>query len=735
MKETAKTASDKPTVGLTGSDALVGETADILSEEESLRVEEIEREEVLRRVEDGSLDCIISGEGLELLRRVRNTEPELPFVLFSDGSTEKSRAAEAGTSEYVEAPLDADDREMLKRRVKRYAKIGHSHRKEYERELERSRELLSHTERIADTGGWELNVETGEQRWTDGTRRIHGVPEEYEPTVEKGIEFYHPEDREEIREAVKNCRENGEPYDKELRIITQDDELRWIHTLGEAVEEDGEVTKLRGAIHDITQRKRHERELERYEYLWKNIPAGICRVEADNGGNFLRANQRLVEMTGAESEEELLRHTTDDFWTDKEDRQKVLERVKGEAWVTTEQQFETLAGEHVWARITAFGYEMDEGMVLDAVVQDITDRKQKEEQLKKAEKVADMGSWYMDISSDRIFWSERVYELWDIDYEGPMDYEVFLEDYVHPDDEEFLDRNWQGAKEGEPYDIEYRLTIDGEVRWMREAADVTFENGEPTSATGVIQDITDRKEREQELEEQKSRADRHREQVEFFSHLLRHQLLNSITVVSGNAEMVLEEVSDDADCYDGVERIYERSKDMADTINRVRSVLKRIEKKDDRQLTPKNLSGTIEACVESLRGEHDVEVSTDLPDEAYVPADEFLEDVIDNILANAVEHNDKDEPEVDVEAEKGAEKTTVRIADNGPGIPDERKEKVFQQGVTGKTSGTVGFGLYFVDSMVSEYGGDIWVEDNHPEGAVFVIELPNADGGFGGDRG
>ncbi|EMA28366.1 ATP-binding protein [Haloarcula japonica] len=52
-------------------------------------------------------------------------------------------------------------------------------------------------------------------------------------------------------------------------------------------------------------------------------------------------------------------------------------------------------------------------------------------------------------------------------------------------------------------------------------------------------------------------------------------------------------------------------------------------------------------------------------------------------------------------------------------------ESIFRRGETGHVKSTgSGFGLFFVDSMVEEYGGTVWVEDNEPTGAVFVIELP-----------
>jgi signal transduction histidine kinase len=63
-----------------------------------------------------------------------------------------------------------------------------------------------------------------------------------------------------------------------------------------------------------------------------------------------------------------------------------------------------------------------------------------------------------------------------------------------------------------------------------------------------------------------------------------------------------------------------------------------------------------------------------------------------------------------------------RIADNGPGVPDEQKERIFEEGEKGIDSEDTGLGLHLVRTLVDRYGGDVRVEDNEPEGSVFVAE-------------
>lgn len=76
-----------------------------------------------------------------------------------------------------------------------------------------------------------------------------------------------------------------------------------------------------------------------------------------------------------------------------------------------------------------------------------------------------------------------------------------------------------------------------------------------------------------------------------------------------------------------------------------------------------------------------------------------------------------------VSVDVGAEAVQIRVADNGPGVPDDRKERIFGRGEKGLDSSRTGLGLYLVQTLIDIYDGAVWVEDNDPVGAVFVVEL------------
>ncbi len=135
--------------------------------------------------------------------------------------------------------------------------------KQRARELEQKREFLRQIQAVADIGGWEVDFRTETIRWTDEVYRIHELPVEYEPTIEDGIDFYHPRDKATITDAFERLQKTGEGYDLELRIITATDEKRWVRALGTPWYDDGILVGARGAFQDITGRKERERELQR----------------------------------------------------------------------------------------------------------------------------------------------------------------------------------------------------------------------------------------------------------------------------------------------------------------------------------------------------------------------------------------------------------------------------------------------------------------------------------------
>jgi PAS domain S-box-containing protein len=122
-----------------------------------------------------------------------------------------------------------------------------------------------------------------------------------------------------------------------------------------------------------------------------------------------------------------------------------------------------------------------------------------EQDLNRAQAVAHTGSWRLDVQRNQLLWSDETHRIFGISRETPMTYETFLSS-VHSEDREYVDHKWTAALRGEPYDIEHRIIVDDEVKWVRERAELEFDSkGKLKGGFGTVQDITERKRIENEL--------------------------------------------------------------------------------------------------------------------------------------------------------------------------------------------------------------------------------------------
>jgi PAS domain S-box-containing protein len=147
-----------------------------------------------------------------------------------------------------------------------------------------------------------------------------------------------------------------------------------------------------------------------------------------------------------------------------------------------------------------------------SVILDIDQRKQAEqalrehrEDLNRAQAVAQTGSWRLDVQHNELLWSDETHRMFGIPKETPLTYETFLAN-VHPEDREYVDQAWTAAMRGQPYDIEHRIVVGDTVRWVHERAELEFdENGTLRGGFGTVQDVTERKQAEEAIEQERQR--------------------------------------------------------------------------------------------------------------------------------------------------------------------------------------------------------------------------------------
>lgn len=225
--------------------------------------------------------------------------------------------------------------------------------------------------------------------------------------------------------------------------------------------------------------------------------------------------------------------------------------------------------------------------------------------------------------------------------------------------------------------------------------------------------------------EQEQRLQRQTERMDFFNSVLRHDMLNGLNIIMAQADM-LEHDLEDEDQLERATAIREWSEDITDLAKKVRAVLETVTDSEGSVLEPVSLVEAVREQIERAESATDrVTFEADMPETSVVQANDLLDDVIGNLLMNAVEHTDGDR-HVDVTLADDGHTAQLRIADDGDGIDPSRHEEIFGRGNKGEASTGTGFGLFFVSSMVESYGGTVEALVSDTGGAAFEVCLPVA---------
>ncbi|MEP7706730.1 PAS domain S-box protein [Paraglaciecola sp. 25GB23A] len=166
-------------------------------------------------------------------------------------------------------------------------------RKEGELAVQRSQKLLTETEQIGKVGGWEFDIDSGKQTWTEEVYRIHELDHDSEPSVATGVNFYTAESRPTIEQAVQRIIEHGEPFDLLLEIITAKGNLRSVHTIGKA---DLENRRIYGFFQDVTDIQNISAERDLLSKASQATTSGI--VITDKHKDVVWVNEAFTTITG-----------------------------------------------------------------------------------------------------------------------------------------------------------------------------------------------------------------------------------------------------------------------------------------------------------------------------------------------------------------------------------------------------------------------------------------------------
>ncbi|MEZ3145767.1 sensor histidine kinase [Halobaculum sp. MBLA0143] len=256
------------------------------------------------------------------------------------------------------------------------------------------------------------------------------------------------------------------------------------------------------------------------------------------------------------------------------------------------------------------------------------------------------------------------------------------------------------------------------IAWIRGAVAFGF-------GTGLVVGVMEARAVTQAVAAEQARlraehAARQRDLVDYVNSLLRHEVLNGVNVVQGNAQLLAE--SDDAPDRH-VDPILRRSEELQTVVREVRTVVESL----DADGTPEATDLADAVRTEATKAADlvpDATVTVDVPEETTVYGDNTIGPIVGNLLENAVRHGGE-APHVRLSGSVDGDYARLRVADDGPGIADHDREGLFERPASG--TGDHGYGLYLVDVLCEQTGGSVELVETGPDGTVFEVTLPRAD--------
>jgi PAS domain S-box-containing protein len=276
---------------------------------------------------------------------------------------------------------------------------------------------------------------------------------------------------------------------------------------------------------DITERKKAEEALrtseERFAKAFHASPNAVI-ISRLSDGLVMEVNEGWSMIFGHKPSE-VVGHTTVEMgvYANPEDWQTAIDQLGEKGFLRDyELQIRRTSGEMRQVSLSAERIEIHGEACLLAIIQDITEQEQteralreSEQLLKRAQEIAHLGSWELDIINDRLTWSDEVYRIFGLQpQQFGATYEAFLES-VHPQDRAAVDDAYSGSiRDGrDQYEIEHRVVrhSSSEVRIVHEKCEhFRDQDGQIIRSIGMVHDITERKQAEEQLQDYAKRLER-----------------------------------------------------------------------------------------------------------------------------------------------------------------------------------------------------------------------------------
>ena len=594
---------------------------------------------------------------------------------------------------------------------------------------------------VLDAGG-------GIQRTNDGLSRITGYTSD-EIGRMNVLEFFAEEARPTIAAAIRAGFETGH-VEAEASLLTRSGQRIPFYFQAVSFAFDG-VPALIGTGTDISALKRTQAELENSEGRLRRsqVYANIGTWDWNIRTGELYWSERIGPLFGYPPGR--LETTYENFLkaVHPDDRQKVIDAVnacvEGGAKYEIEHRCVWPDGSVRWLLERGDVARAADGTPLHmlGVVQDVTVRKLAElalqesrGRLEEAQRIAKFGDWEANLLTGDLHWSEQIYRIFGCD---PATFIPSVDAFyaaVHPDDVEIVRASERRAQETGVHDVAHRIVRpDGEVRWVRELAELAFgAEGEPLRLTGTVQDVTALKHTELELIRAKDAAERANRAKSDFLSSMSHELRTPMNAILGFAQLMEMDRELGVEHRDSIGEILKAGQHLLELIDDVLDLAKVEAGRVDLSLEAVACNALFDECarlVAVMARERGLTLEVGAENCAVRADRTRLKQALLNLLSNAIKYN-RPGGSVRLEVVEGQNgMARMQVRDSGPGIPLERQAELFQAfnrlgaertGVEG-----TGIGLVITHRLIDMMGGRIGLESMPGAGSTFWIELPRAD--------
>ncbi|MFZ3141363.1 PAS domain-containing sensor histidine kinase [Polaromonas sp.] len=680
-----------------------------------------------------------------------------------------AQACASGESHEIECRLRRADgvyRWMLGRAVPQSDAAGQTTRwlgtltdidelKQANERLEKSLSVNRVAGRVAQLGGWAIELPERTLTWSDENCLIHDVPPGYTPTLDEGIGYFFPEHRPLVARYVQDCAQHGIPYEFVLPKLTAKGRHIWVRSIGEAVRDAaGKIIRIQGAFQDISEQKAAEARtmaLEaRLTTTLESITDGFCLIDRDWKFTFLNGQaQRMLRRCP----EDLLGKT---LW--QEFPEAVDTHIERECRLTIQEQRTSRFEAFYLPLKTWFHfhvYPTEAGLAV--YFQDITQRRAEQAQLRlletavsrlndmvvitQAEAFGDAGPRIVFVND--AFERHTGYSQEDVLGNTSKLLWGLKTDRAELDRIQAAMRNWQSVR---AEIIIY--TKAGQERWVEtDIAPIADESGKFTHWVSVQRDITERRQQQQEILSLNSDLEERvllrtaqlataNKELESFAYSVSHDLRSPLNTIHAFSQLLVkidgDQISDKGKHY--LNRIGVGVKQMGDLIEGLLTLahLSR-EQLNEEHVDLSTIARRIEQDYRALEPQRQARLH--IHDGLNARGDaRLLSAVFQNLLGNAWKFTSRESlAQIEVGSESGIDGDTVFfVKDNGAGFDMAFAPKLFgtfeRLHSPGDFSGT-GIGLATVKRIVERHGGRVWAESRPNEGARFFFTLGCKEGG------